>query len=632
MKYERKIPPNPPLLKGGMVRQTHHDPECFRDHPELVESWQSGGGQDFSSNFNSFFSSLFYSASFIIVLFLLFPVPVSAQDFTINRFHSDITISEDSSFLVKETIDVEFHQSKHGIYREIPFKYVDDLGNKIRTPLDVLSVTDSTGKEWRYTVQKKGDVVYIRIGEPDTYVEGKQTYVVTYTVANALLFLSDHDEFYWNVTGNYWKAEIREASATVALTAKKISSNLWAACYTGNSGSRSSDCRFEASHNTGEFFSKTHFPAGEGFTIAFGWDKGIVSPPTAWQRFLWALDVRENWIFIMPFVSLIVMTGLWRSRGRDPRVREAITVRYEPPKCGDTPLTPAEVGTIIDEKLDARDITSTIVGLAVKGYLRIEEAKTEGLILDSTDYYLAKVKEADADLSSFEILLMNRIFTASIPGRMVSDMKNSFYAELDLLKNTVYGELISKKYFLVSPEKVRRVYIIFAIALVITSGILFALLSTPAKGLIVGILTGLPALAFSKAMPAKTKAGASVYMDSLGFQEFLNRAEKDRLERMKDKDLFSRFLPYAIALDVVDNWSKAFEGIYQEPPQWFRSQEGFRTFSPYHFSRSITSATSNLASAMYSAPRGSGISGGGSGFGGGGFSGGGFGGGGGGSW
>ena len=156
-----------------------------------------------------------------MLLLLLFPIPVSAQDFTINRFHADITINEDSSFLVKETIDVEFHQSKHGIYREIPFKYVDDLGNKIRTPLDVLSVTDSTAKEWRYTVQKKGDVVYIRIGDPETYVEGKQTYVVTYTVANALLFLSDHDELYWNVTGNYWKADIREASATVASNGKE---------------------------------------------------------------------------------------------------------------------------------------------------------------------------------------------------------------------------------------------------------------------------------------------------------------------------------------------------------------------------------------------------------------------------
>jgi uncharacterized membrane protein len=132
-------------------------------------------------------------------------------------------------------------------------------------------------------------------------------------------------------------------------------------------------------------------------------------------------------------------------------------------------------------------------------------------------------------------------------------------------------------------------------------------------------------------MPAKTKAGASAYMDALGFQEFMRRAEKDQLERMKDNDLFSKFLPYAIALDVVDNWAKAFEGIFQQQPQWYVSQSGFRTFSPYNFSRSLNSATSSLASAMYSAPRGSGISGGG-GFSGGGSSGGGFGGGGGGSW
>jgi uncharacterized membrane protein len=132
-------------------------------------------------------------------------------------------------------------------------------------------------------------------------------------------------------------------------------------------------------------------------------------------------------------------------------------------------------------------------------------------------------------------------------------------------------------------------------------------------------------------MPAKTKAGALAYMAILGFQEFMNRAEKDRLERMGDKDLFSKFLPYAIALDVADNWAEAFEGIYQEPPNWYISPGGFRTFHPVVFTRSMNTVTSSLGTAMFSAPRGSG-GGGGGGFGGGGFSGGGFGGGGGGSW
>ena len=265
--------------------------------------------------------------------------------------------------------------------------------------------------------------------------------------------------------------------------------------------------------------------------------------------------------------------------------------------------------------------------------MKIEEQKDKGLIFDSTDYYLAKVKEPDDNLSPFEKVLMNDIFPKELqlPGRMVSEMKNEFYKHLTVLKSTLYGELISKKYFLVSPEKVRQVYIGSGIALIVFSIIALTWLTSSPKGLIAGFLVGLPVVAFARAMPAKTRAGSSAYMDILGFQEFMGRAEKDKLERMGDKSLFSKFLPYAIALDVVDSWAKAFEGIYQDTPDWYVSHAGFTTFSPYHFSRSINAATSTLASTMYSAPRSSGVSGGG-GFSGGGSSGGGFGGGGGGSW
>ena len=108
-------------------------------------------------------------------------------------------------------------------------------------------------------------------------------------------------------------------------------------------------------------------------------------------------------------------------------------------------------------------------------------------------------------------------------------------------------------------------------------------------------------------------------MDILGFQEFMNRAEKDKLERMGEKDLFSKYLPYAIALDVVDHWAKAFTGIYQDPPNWYVSPAGFQTFTPYAFAHSMNTVTSNLSSAVFSAPRGSGGGGGGGGgFGGGG--------------
>jgi len=542
-------------------------------------------------------------------------------------------IDEDSSTIVKETIDVEFHQSRHGIYREIPFQYRDEFGKTITTPVRVLSVTDESGKAWKYQVTKTGPVINIRIGDSKRYVKGNQTYVITYEVENVILFFDDHDELYWNVTGNYWKAPIKEASATVSLITKKKSKNLMVAGYEGGYGSKE-ECGFEVYDNSGKFFTKRSLKMGEGLTIAFGWDKGLVSPPSSCKKFLWAMNIAENWVFLLPIFSFLYMTNRWYQKGRDPRVRESVAVMYEPPKFDNQPLTPAEVGMLIDEKLDPRDITSTIVGLAVKGYLKIEETKKEGLIFNKMDYYLKKVKNHDPSLNLFEIELMKALFPAALPGTLISDLKNKFYTNLDVLRKILDGELIRKKYFLSSPEKVKNSYLVAGILVFVFSVLAFVfLIPNPGwKGIIAGILTGIPVLAFAKFMPVKTRMGAMAYMDILGFQEFMNRAEKDRLERMGDMNLFSKFLPYAIALDVADNWAKAFEGIYQDPPDWYVSPGGFRTFSPYAFTHSLNSVTSDLSSAMFSAPRGSGGGGGGGGFGGGGSSGGGFGGGGGGSW
>jgi uncharacterized membrane protein len=561
--------------------------------------------------------------------------PAFAQYLTIQRFHSDITIHPDSSFVVQEKIDVKFDRPRHGIYREIPFKYRDDDGKMIETPTEVISVTDGSGKIWKYRVKKMGHVVSIRVGDAKHFVKGDQTYIISYKVENAILFFSDHDELYWNVTGNDWKASIQEASADVTLRTKNKSKDLWAAGYEGGYGSRE-ECGYETYDNSGRFFAKRSLNTGEGLTIAFGWDTGLVLPPSSWKKFLWAINLKENWVFLLPIFSFFYMFSLWHRKGRDPKVRESVTVMYEPPKFENQPLIPAEVGTLIDEKLDPRDITSTIVGLAVKGYVKIEETKKEGLIFDKTDYYLKKVKNHDSNLSPFEVELMKALFPAALPGTFISDLKNKFYTNLGLLKKVLYRDLMRKRYFLSSPEKMRNSYTAAGLVVCVfaTLAFLFLLPNSAAKSFVAGILTGIPVFAFAKVMPVKTRAGASAYMDILGFQEFMNRAEKDRLERMGDVNLFSKFLPYAIALDVADNWAKAFEGIYQDPPDWYVSPIGFRAFTPYAFTHSLNSVTSSLGSAMFSAPRGSGIGGGseGGGFSGGGSSGGGFGGGGGGSW
>lgn len=575
----------------------------------------------------------FSTSLMLAAMIMAVPICAAAQHFTIERYHADITIRKDSSLEVIETISVAFSRPKHGIYREVPYKYVDELGNSLRTPIKVSAVSDATGKPRSYKVGRRGNVVTIRIGDADKYVQGRQTYVIAYTVENAVLFLGDQDELYWNVTGNYWKAPIEEASAKVQLDVLANSDKLLATCYTGRQGSRETACSAQTEENAGAFYATRSLQPGEGLTLSFAWQKGLVSPPSAWKKFLWAVNLRENWVFLLPMATFIGMLQAWHKKGRDPIVRKAVPVAYGPPAYQDKPLSAAELGTLMDEKLDARDLTAAIVGLAAKGYLSIEEQVEEGWIFNSTAYTLRQLKEPEKDLGKFETTLMEKIFAGHSNEVQVSDLKNKFYKHLDLLKDTLYQDLVNKKYFSKSPDKVRKTYLAAGFTVSIALAIGLGLLSPDgARGLFAGIAAGLPILGLARFMPAKTAAGAFAHNQILGFEEFLTRAEKDRLERMDDKHLFSRFLPYAIALDVTDRWAKAFEGIDQEPPQWYVSSHPSRlaTFSPRAFSSSLTTMSSSLSSAMFSAPRSSG--GGGGGFGGGGSSGGGFGGGGGGSW
>jgi uncharacterized membrane protein len=568
----------------------------------------------------------------LFLLLIIAPVPVLAQYFTINDYRVDITVNKDGSIIVNETIKVEFEQSRHGIYREIPFKYRNELGKTYRTPIEVLSVTDDRGNNWKYRARKEGNVINIRIGDAKKYVDGSQTYVIKYRVENALLYFEDHDELYWNVTGNYWQAPISQASATITLKDVDKINNIQTACYTGDYGSNEKECTYEPFANGARFSTSRNLGSGEGFTIALGWDKGLVAAPSDWQKFLWTINLAENWVFILPIFSFIFVFVRWFRFGRDPKVQESIVTTYEPPRYGNQPLIAAEVGTLIDESFDLRDITASIIGLAVKGYIKIEEQKKEGFLFDKIDYLLKVTKSEDDKLTPFEKELLRALFIDGGNEIEVSKLKNKFYLRLPTLKNLAYDGLVNKKYFTISPEKTRTKYVLLGIG-VIAIGIFISIIlssASPLKNIIALALAGFPFIFFASAMPAKTAAGANAYMHIRGFQEFMTRADKDRLERMGTSEIYYKYLPYAIALGVVDQWSKAFEGMTLEPPKWYGGYHpGMMMFSPVHFSHSLTQATSSLGSAMFSAPRGSGSGGRG---GGGGFSGGGHGGGGGGSW
>jgi len=370
----------------------------------------------------------------------------------------------------------------------------------------------------------------------------------------------------------------------------------------------------------------------EGLTVAIAFDKGAVKEPTAAEKA--SLFLRSNWPLGLPVVVAAFMFWLWWTTGRDPRVRP-IAAQYEPP----AQLTPSEVGTLVDNSADMRDITSAIVDLAVRGYLVIEEHTTDhmmGLWKDKDYNFILKKERAEwSALKPHEQQLLDGIFNVGTAGESVSmsSLHNQFYKSLPAIKNRIFDSLVSQGYYRRRPDSVRSAYlaaglIVGFLAIWGGSGIARSLGMPGLPFIIAGILSAMVICGFGWFMPARTISGTRTLEGVLGFEDFLAHVESDRFNRMiKTPEMFEKFLPFAMALGVEKNWSRAFQNIYTQPPSWYQGGGYGPQFYPYGFVNNLNAMSSQAGTVFASAPRSSG----GSGFsGGGGYSGGGFGGGGGG--
>jgi len=261
----------------------------------------------------------------------------------------------------------------------------------------------------------------------------------------------------------------------------------------------------------------------------------------------------------------------------------------------------------------------------VRGFLKIEEIEsTKFFFFTDRDYKLLRTQKTDEALKFYEEKVLSGVFKGK-ETIMVSELRNKFYTELPGIKKALYMELINKRYFPTNPENVRRIYKWVGIGAMILG---FFLIGIFALGFSIGV-SGLIVLIFSRYMPRKTKKGSLKNEELLGFREFIERAEQDRIYRLAKEDptLFDRVLPYALVFGLEDKWAGAFKDMYKEPPDWYHSANYGSSFSPNIFVSDIGRSLGVMNSTLASTPRrsgGSGLSGG--------SSSGGFGGGGGGSW
>jgi len=542
----------------------------------------------------------------------------------ITSYDSRITVNEDASLSVTETMKVHSlgKEIRHGIYRDFPTGYTL-FGCRRTVPFKVVSVLRD-GRSSPYHMKNSIGGVRLYFGREDRYLSpGDYTYTLTYTTAYQIGFFEDHDELYWNVTGNDWTFPIEAATATVILppeAARRVSeTNAWL-------GEKGSDDRNVTSSVDDE--GNSHFAAGrllaehEGLTVYVAWPKGILPAPThaeELRRF-----VHDNIGLALGLLGLLGVAVYyviaWSAHGRDP-AKGTIVPRYEPPRG----LGPAAIRYIMRMGYDDETFAAALINAAVKGVISIGE--------ENGVYSIRREQGDFAQLTPGEKKVVSRL----LPGKKGRSVKleqgnhRKIRGALDKLEKTLERthnktHFITNRQYFIGGAVASAITVLLSVvtygnpqawfmavwltgwsagvaALMVAclgawrrvvhargwarvaalgGAVLLSLFSLPflageAFGLfmlvqatapaVLGVvmLAGVMNVVFFHLLKAPTSAGRRIMDEIEGFRMFLRAAEKDRLNILhppeRTPEAFEKYLPYALALGVEQEWAEQFSDV-----------------------------------------------------------------------
>ncbi|MDF3020730.1 MAG: hypothetical protein K0Q92_2033 [Steroidobacteraceae bacterium] len=616
---------------------------------------------------------LIYKAALLVLLAWLAPAQAEARE-RILSFDSTISVARDGTLEVRERIKVyaEGQNIRRGIYRDFPTIYQANGGRTVVIGFAFVGATrDGRDEPWR--TENRDNGVRIYLGSKSVELpHGEHTYELVYRTDRQMGFFADHDELYWNVTGNGWMFAIERATATVLLPADIPRDQLKLEAYTGAFGAKGRDYQAAVRDGVPHYSTTRALGEREGLTIVASWPKGFILPGVenpaplsgqtqspgfdfardagqapsrdGWSPLEMMLDRRvphDNgafWYTLLGFLALIAYYYfIWDRVGRDPPGRVLIP-EYQPP----ADHSPASMRYILRMNYDNECFGAAVLSLAVKGYLRIQQ--DAGVLGFGKTFTLTRTKGSEQPLTADEHVLLKKLFEGGDAlvlkqenHRRVGGARLQHYRCLKNLYSSGFFRINGGWHFLgiVISLLVLAVAVIFPGAGEAWPRWHF---TTPLGwATVVMALGGMVANGvFGWLLRAPTPKGQAAMDHIRGFRMYLEVAEGEELKRVTTPpppltaQLFESYLPAALALGVQQKWAERFASVLdiQAPnyqPAWYAGP-GFDARRLGAFSSDLGSSLSSAISASSTPPGSS------SGSGGGGSSGGGGGGGGGGGW
>ncbi|WP_282918242.1 DUF2207 domain-containing protein [Porphyromonas macacae] len=548
-----------------------------------------------------------------VLLCILFPTNILGQSSEERgiSFHADLTVKSSGLLEVTETIKIYANgeKFKRGIYRVLPARRFIN-GRKVNISYKILSVHKNGEQEPFFEKENQEEDTYIiYIGDKNVFLSsGEYTYVITYQTKNQIGIFEQYDELYWNVNGFGWEIGFDSLSASVHLPEK--TSILQHSCYTGDKGSKASDCIWEKKSDRLISFKTTDMPQGHNLTIAVGFTPGVVQVSGIERFSVLYLKYIIGGVFI--FFAILFFSFTWHRYGRDPQ-KPAIYPAFRSPHN----LSPGAIGVAVNKNNVANNLVASITNLCVKGFLKISEAEERVFLSKKKNVTLHCLKFPDSNqlLPKEELLILNSLFSSENKSFTFSGQYNKSIAEifskfneyawmekkemitvskhvwLKILAVCLFVLWVFLDYFFLEEEafrfscilfflpvillpyivigkkrktnkkKILSFFIFLSVLITIFTGVFLLHLSP--WTIFVGTFLTLQILLYFRLIEKKSVEYQNLLSEIEGFKMYLGAAERKRLEIFNPPhvtpDVFEKFLPYAIALEVADVWGKRFK-------------------------------------------------------------------------
>jgi uncharacterized membrane protein YgcG len=497
-----------------------------------------------------------------IFIFNLIGIDVVAREaFIIENFQVVATLSADGSFTVQERITVNFSEERRGIFRKIP------LINEVDGKRQDLKISDVRVDNWESKVSRQRGELEIRIGHPDRYVRGRQNYTIFYKVENGILHLASHDEFYWNLTGTEWDTEIRNTSFSIRYPAEWQGEIYEYKAFSGYEGETGSAIYLDQSPGVISGASSVPLKSTQGVTIAVKIPKGLISEFSETSRIVndggnYRSSSSRKWYILFPLGFLTLLYNTWRRFGkRTPYIYNVEDQHFAPDD-----LSPAEVGTFYDYKVNRRDIISLLPYWGELGLITIKPIGRK-----DRDFYFKKLQDLPSDRPEYEKFFFNTLFKDG-DTVLLSDLKEEFYSTMYKVSSKIKKDVLKKELY---DKKAYSIFhagwMIAAFILLVLIGILTILLLQAVIAGIGCIMTGVFALILHFLKPRHSEKGEILHAKLEGLYNFLKNPDGKVLDNLMKDDpgYLNKMFPYALAFGLDKTWSKQFNDLYSQPPHWY---------------------------------------------------------------